>query len=143
MLPIKFSYGPVQDNTPVPRTINRGKYSLTTHSLIMLIRNYNKRSKKNFDKASAIAIVGITPSSGRVKRSRVISKTTIFSAVFLVTWLVDINDFCNLWYAFEDVGEIAKLQGNPKMLRKKKILFSIIKFCFILCINHASEPINV
>ncbi|CAB4015180.1 Hypothetical predicted protein [Paramuricea clavata] len=78
------------------------------------ISSRTRRRKRNSNTVSEIAIVGITPSLSRVKRFGIISRVALFSAVFLVTWLVDINHPCENWYQSQDVGKIARLQGNPK-----------------------------
>ena len=86
-----------------------------TYFINLSFLNRKKRRKRNIDTWSPIAILSITPSSSRVKkRFSVIPKVAIFSAAFLVTWLIDSNDLCNNWYASQNTAEIERLQGNAK-----------------------------
>ncbi|CAB4034438.1 Hypothetical predicted protein, partial [Paramuricea clavata] len=71
-----------------------------------------RRRKRNANTESPIAIVSITPSLSRVKRFGIIPKVTLFSAVFLVTWLFDINQACDNWYYSQDVNNIATVQAE-------------------------------
>ena len=92
------------------------------HQFIISISR-KRRRKRNSHTESPIAIVGITPSLSRVKRSGIIPKVALFSAVFLVTWLFDINHACDNWYYSQDVNNIATVQGNPKEKDSFSLLF--------------------
>jgi hypothetical protein len=70
----------------------------------------------------------------------------IYSAVFLVPWLLDIN-LCNLWYSSERLDEIARLKGNSR--QKKDRVFLLKHLIFNSCakinknafIEHSIAPI--
>ena len=96
------------------------KFTVLTILSLHCIRR--KRRKRNIDTASPIAIVSITPSLLRGKRSGIIRKlaASIFSSVFVIPRLTAVG-YCHIWHASQNPEAIKELQGNPK---EKDLFFS-------------------
>ena len=95
------------------RVLNSGKYLLDFGEKNIAPRRDPKR-KSNTE--SPIAIVSIKPSEDRVKRnspqSSINSTLELYSAGFIVPWLVLNSISCQDWWTFQRVEQIAKLRGE-------------------------------
>ena len=92
---------------------------------------YRRDPKRKSNTESPIAIVSIKPSEERVKRnfpqSSINSTLELYSAGFIVPWLVLNLISCENWWAIQKVEQISKLLGK----KNRAVARTVIRVVYI------------